>query len=43
MSMYALLRNNPLPTHKEMESAFEGIIVKSIKGKTPSCFIKTVL
>lgn len=24
MSMYALLRNNPLPTHKEMESAFEG-------------------
>ncbi|KAJ7381571.1 hypothetical protein OS493_040403, partial [Desmophyllum pertusum] len=25
MSMYALLRNNPVPTHKEMESAFEGI------------------
>ena len=24
MSMYALLRNNPLPTNKEMESAFEG-------------------
>ncbi|XP_015749134.1 PREDICTED: xanthine dehydrogenase-like, partial [Acropora digitifera] len=24
MSMYALLRNNPLPTQKEMESAFEG-------------------
>ena len=24
MSMYALLRNNPVPTHKEMESAFEG-------------------
>ena len=24
MSMYALLRNNPLPSHKEMESAFEG-------------------
>ena len=25
MSMHALLRNNPLPTHKEMESAFEGM------------------
>ena len=25
MSMYALLRNNPVPTYKEMESAFEGI------------------
>ncbi|XP_078351392.1 xanthine dehydrogenase/oxidase-like [Oculina patagonica] len=24
MSMFALLRNNPLPTYKEMESAFEG-------------------
>jgi len=24
MSMYTLLRNNPLPTHKEIESAFEG-------------------
>lgn len=24
MSMYALLRNNPVPTHNEMESAFEG-------------------
>jgi len=23
--MYALLRNNPVPTHKEMESAFEGM------------------
>ncbi|KAJ7379816.1 hypothetical protein OS493_012563, partial [Desmophyllum pertusum] len=26
MSMYALLRNNPVPTHKEMESAFEGML-----------------
>ena len=25
MSMHVLLRNNPLPTHKEMESAFEGM------------------
>lgn len=25
MSMYTLLRNNPLPTQKEMESAFEGM------------------
>ena len=24
MSMYTLLRNNPLPSYKEMESAFEG-------------------
>lgn len=24
MSMYTLLRNNPVPTHPEMESAFEG-------------------
>ena len=26
MSMYALLRNNPVPTHNEMESAFEGMM-----------------
>ena len=26
MSMYTLLRNNPVPTNREMESAFEGNI-----------------
>ena len=25
MSMYTLLRNNPVPTQKEIESAFEGM------------------
>ena len=27
MSMYTLLRNNPLPTQAEMESAFEGEVI----------------
>ena len=26
MSMYTLLRNNPVPTNVEMESAFEGMV-----------------
>ena len=28
MSMYTLLRNNPVPTNVEMESAFEGMVCR---------------
>ena len=33
MSMYALLRNNPLPTHKEKESAFVSYDRKTHSGR----------
>lgn len=37
MSMYTLLRNNPVPTHKEMESAFEGKMETSRKLRPCAC------
>ena len=39
MSMYTLLRNNPQPSVKDMESAFEGQLkVIKLKYTITSCF-----
>ena len=39
MSMYTLLRNNPQPSVKDMESAFEGQLkVFGLKYTITSCF-----